>query len=366
MDANRRGLGVLVVGVGSIGRQRAAAAVAGRNTYLAAVADIDIEAARRLGRRLGVPAFTDIEDALRHPGVDAVVISTPHADHDDQAHRALDAGKPTLVEKPLSIDADQARALALVADRDQVRLATGFNHRFYPPVRDAMALVGARAIGRVEGLKITIGHLASPEFLAGWHAEAARSGGGTLIDNGPHACDLVRRFVGEVVSAEGYTEDGLGLPPGVESDAYALFQTHEHVGAEVHSSWRLPRGYLTVEVRGDRGHLLVETDPWRLSGRLADDTRVDRRYRLDWLAERVHRRLKGCERSHVRELESFAAGGDAASRPHASGWDGVRATEMVQAVYESAARGRAVRLEPAPIRLPSTRKAGAARGLARR
>jgi len=83
------------------------------------------------------------------------------------------------------------------------------------------------------------------------------------------------------------------------------------------------------------------------------------------VAERVHRKLKGCERSHVEELEAFAVESSAMPRRHASGWDGVRATEMVQAVYESAARGRAVRLEPAPIRLPSMQRT-AARGLARR
>jgi len=365
MDANRRGLGVLVVGVGSIGRQRAAAARVARGMHLAAVADVDGDLARRVGRRFSVPAFADFEGALRHPGVDAVIVATPHADHDDQAHRALEAGKPTLVEKPLSTDADQARALAMVADRGQVRLATGFNHRFYPPVRDALGMVGSWAIGRVEGLKITIGHMATAEFLSGWHTVAARSGGGTLMDNGPHACDLVRRFMGEVCSAEGYTEDGLDLPAGVESDAYALFQNHEYVGAELHSSWRLPEGYLTIEIRGDRGHLLVETAPWRLTGTLADGTRLRRTYVAERVAERVHRKLKGCERSHVEELEAFAVESSAMPRRHASGWDGVRATEMVQAVYESAARGRAVRLEPAPIRLPSMQRT-AARGLARR
>ena len=38
----------------------------------------------------------------------------------------------------------------------------------------------------------------SPEFLSSWHTDAARSGGGTLMDNGPHACDLVRKFLGAV------------------------------------------------------------------------------------------------------------------------------------------------------------------------
>src|SRR5439155_8681619 len=136
--------------------------------------------------------------------VDAVVVATPHADHHEQVGLALEAGKHVLCEKPLAVRPDHARLLALRADELRLRLATGLNHRFYPPVRDALALVSRWAIGRVESVRATIGHRASPEFLAGWHAERERSGGGTLIDNGPHACDLIRRFLGEVVAAQGY------------------------------------------------------------------------------------------------------------------------------------------------------------------
>ena len=52
-------------------------------------------------------------------------------------------------------------------------------------------------------LRARIGHLASSEFLTSWHGDFEQSGGGTLLDNGPHACDLIRRFLGEVEASEG-------------------------------------------------------------------------------------------------------------------------------------------------------------------
>ncbi|MDB5349814.1 MAG: putative dehydrogenase [Planctomycetota bacterium] len=356
MDANCSNtdrLGVLVVGVGFLGRQRASASRIARHTHLVAVTDADASLARRVAEELGVAAVPTVDEGLGLDKVDVVVVATPHADHEEVVRRALDAGKHVLCEKPLAIDPDECRDLAHRADVAGLRLGTGFNHRFYSPVREALALVSSWMIGRVESVRLTIGHSATPEFLAGWHADRAVSGGGTLMDNGVHGCDLARRFLGEVVAAKGYTRDAIGLPFGIESEAFALFRNHERGVAEVRSSWTLEAGYLTIEVRGSAGHVKLETAPWRLSGRLADGSSLDRRYIAERLLEKVHRRRFGCERSLVDEMEDFATLDPDHPRASASGWDGARATEMADAVYRAAASGEEVALTPPIVRSPS-------------
>ena len=350
MDATRTGLranppmGVLVVGMGFLGAQRAAACRVARGLQLAAVTDLDGALAVRQARRWGVAAVESLKRGLDRSDVASVIVATPHADHDDAVRMALDAGKHVLCEKPLAIDPSSARDLARLAYERGLRLATGFNHRFYAPVRDALDLVARGAIGRVEAVRATIGHRASAEFLAGWHVDRAVSGGGTLMDNGPHACDLARQFLGEMISVRGETRDDLGLPFGIESEAFARFVAHDGGTAEIRSSWTLASGYLTIEVRGTRGNLHAETAPWRLSGRLADGTAVSRSYLADRLLEKVHRRRFGCERSLVREMEDFAD-----PRPecrNASGWDGAMACGMVDSAYLAAASGSEVALSP--------------------
>src|SRR3954464_4068376 len=222
MDANGLGGGFLVVGTGFRGARRAAAAMVARGCRLVAVHDRDGRAAQAVASQHGVRVAADYDAALGWDAVDAVVIATPHAEHYEQARRALEAGKHVLCEKPLTVRPDQARALAMRADELRLRLATGLNHRFYPPVRDALALGRRWAIGRVEEVKAEIGHTASPEFLASWHTDVDRSGGGTLMDNGPHACDLVRRFLGEVATARGSVRDH--LRPGCELEAQGVFR----------------------------------------------------------------------------------------------------------------------------------------------
>src|SRR4051794_1264276 len=127
MNANGPKLGLLVVGCGFLGSQRAAAAVAARGTRLVAVNDRDGDLARSVAIRHGVLAVPDYEDGLGLPGVSAVVIATPHAHHGAQVRLALEVGKHVLCEKPLTIDPDEARDLAHRADRRRVRLATGLN-----------------------------------------------------------------------------------------------------------------------------------------------------------------------------------------------------------------------------------------------
>src|SRR5438270_416758 len=84
-------------------------------------------------------------------------------------------------------------------------------------------------------------------WSGGWHGDREVSGGGTLMDNGPHACDLIRLLLGDVESAGGVLRHDPDGPPGCEVEAFGLFQGRGGPVGELHSSWALRRGYLTVE-----------------------------------------------------------------------------------------------------------------------
>src|SRR5438105_3694163 len=100
MDANRKKTGFLVVGVGFLGAQRAAALAVARGCRLVAVTDLDGDAARKVADRHGAIAAPDLRSGLELTGVDAVIIATPHADHVEPVNLALEAGKHVLCEKP--------------------------------------------------------------------------------------------------------------------------------------------------------------------------------------------------------------------------------------------------------------------------
>lgn len=350
-DRDSSRVGFLAVGLGFLGLRRAWSIARRDDATLVAVYDRDESKSKALAGRLGAIAATDYRSALEHPEVTAVVVATPHAEHFDQARQALRAGKHVLCEKPLAIDPDDARELVELAEAGGVRLATGFNHRFLPPVKDALDLVRYGAIGAVETVRAVIGHRASQAFLESWHADVRISGGGTLIDNGTHACDLIRCLIGEAVSAQGRVRGSVAGDPRCEREAYALFRTVNDRVAELRSSWSLERGYLTMEIRGELGFLDVETAPWRLSGRLAGGKSIDRVYLGDRVRAKIQRFIGGYDESLSTEIGEFVKP-TASSVRSATGWDGYRASEMIRAVYESSRSGREIALDTCSSREP--------------
>ena len=200
------------------------------------------------------------------------------------------------------------------------------------------------AIGPVETARVVIGHRASAAFLDSWHSDVEIAGGGTLIDNGTHACDLIRCLLGEVVSAQGRVRGAVDGNPRCEREAYALFRTLDDRVAELRSSWSLERGYLTLEIRGEHGFLHVETATWRLAGRLAGDKTIDRSYLGKRVRLRMIQFIGGYDESLALEIGEFL---QFTSTPtcSATARDGQRASEMIRAVYESSRSGREIALD---------------------
>ena len=94
--------------------------VAGRTT----------ERVKAFAQELGFGRWTtDASEAATADDVDVVLVATPVEAHADSVHAALRAGKAVLSEKPLAVDAAEARGLADAADAAGLTNATGFNYR---------------------------------------------------------------------------------------------------------------------------------------------------------------------------------------------------------------------------------------------
>ena len=352
MDAAKGTLGILVVGAGFIGARRAAAVHAARGTKLVGVVDRDPARARAVARRYDVFASTDLEEGLEFDGVDAVVVATPNSDHVGTIEQALVYGKHVLCDLPLAIDADDAWRLARHADDVRLRLAVGSPFRFVPPIRDALAIVRDWGIGRIESLRVRLGRRATSDDLDSWRNDRERSGGGSLIDLGPHGCDLIRRFLGEVEAVTGYLRHEPGEILGCERESFGLFRNHDHAVAELRTSWNRFDVESTLEIQGFSGFLRIETAPWSLSGRTSSGKSIRRSYRAERIVEAAFERRRQCSRAMVEEVESFAAPDGGYPRRHATGWDGFRAAEMVQALYESDRKGKEISIA-AHLTMPS-------------
>src|SRR6478752_10880583 len=129
-------LGIAVIGLGWWGRVIVPLAKSSTKLRVVAVADPDPAAAQVAGQQ-SVPLAKSYEDVLENPGVEGVVLCTPHTLHTDQIVRAANAGKHVFCEKPLSLSRKEVlRAIDAINTR-KLTLAVGHEKRFEPPIQEA-------------------------------------------------------------------------------------------------------------------------------------------------------------------------------------------------------------------------------------
>lgn len=149
-------LKVAVAGLGRMGTVHALHVLElARDTQeceLAALADVDIERARRFNADIGgqVPIFASPEELVRAGICDATVVVTPTDNHREHAAMLIAAGHRVLLEKPLTGSLEADREFAAELDQDYAHaVMLAFQRRFDEPLRYAKQLVETGAIGRV-------------------------------------------------------------------------------------------------------------------------------------------------------------------------------------------------------------------------
>ena len=158
---------------------------------IAAIASRDEARARDAAGRLGIArAYGSYEALLADPEIEAVYNPLPNELHVPWTIRALAAGKHVLCEKPVALDANEARTLMAARDKAGKLVAEAFMVRFHPQWRRARELALSGAIGRVGAIQTFFSYrLLDPD-----NVRNRPPGGGGLYDIGCYAI-LTARYV---------------------------------------------------------------------------------------------------------------------------------------------------------------------------
>ena len=333
-------LGVGIVGAGRIGTKRAAAIAASPGARLVAVADIDPARAATLARDFGATAAAGAEELIADREIDAVLVATPHRWLAPVALAALRAGKHVLVEKPLAMTAAAAAELVATAEASGRVLKTGFNHRCHRALAEARALAGRGRIGRLLHIRCRYGHGGRAGYADEWRANPVESGGGELMDQGIHALDLFRWFLGEFSEVYAVLTRAF-WPMPVEDNAFCTLRTPAGQVAQLHASWTQWKNIFSFEVFGERGYLVVEG----LGGNYGQERLVVGR-RPDEFGppEEEIKLFSGADASWAAEWTEFEAAIREARAPVGDVRDGWQALRLVEAAYASSRKGRPVPL----------------------
>jgi predicted dehydrogenase len=281
----------------------------------------------------GISAAPSLEAAL--DGADAAIVASPSAMHAEHALAAIDAGLPTLVEKPLAVEAADARDVLTAAERSDRACGVAMNLRFHPGPLALKRLVEEGELGRVLFGRASYGYdlrrwRPGTDYRQSYSARA-ELGGGILAD-AIHEVDELLWLLGPADTVSAQLAKVSDLEIDVED--LALLELRFASGA---------LGSLDLnffEPRYRRSCLLAGSDAVAV---------------WDWVRGTVEvsdgegnvRELPAAaepEEGYRAELEDFfaAAGGDGAPRTTIA--EGLAAVEVVEAARRSSSEGRAVEL----------------------
>jgi predicted dehydrogenase len=229
-----------------------------KNCKVTALSRRDMGQAQQSARQYGIPlAFDSVTQLCRSPEVDAVLVTTPNSLHLKNVLTAIEAGKAVLCEKPLAMNANEAREMVEAARRKNVRFGVAHVFRFDESVRKFREHVAAGAIGRVIFARSEFSFLADASHPRKWLYDASVAGAGPVFDIGVHCIDTLRFILQDEVLRVSATATSDNRSGDVESAATLTLEFSRGTLGTVLVSYRAE--YRTpLEIVGDAGTLWAD------------------------------------------------------------------------------------------------------------
>jgi myo-inositol 2-dehydrogenase/D-chiro-inositol 1-dehydrogenase len=208
---------IALIGAGRIGRLHGRLLARQPGVDEVVVHDAVPQTAANVAAEIGGTAGSSLRGAIE--AADAVVIATPTDTHAELVRTAVEAGRPTFVEKPLAFDLGETELLVELIERTGARVQVGFQRRFDAAYREAARLVAEGAIGRLYVVRL-IAHDASPP-----PEDYIPTSGGLFRDSTIHDFDSLRFVTGLDV------EEVYALGAVRVSDVFARYEDVDTAGA---------------------------------------------------------------------------------------------------------------------------------------
>ncbi len=210
-------LGVGIVGLGSVAAEHIKGYLANRQCEIVALVSRDRKRAEATAEKFGLTqcrAYTALGQMLKQDNLDLVSICTPNHLHVEQGIAVAEAGKHLVMEKPVALTMEGARALERAVIQAGIKSVVCLVLRWYPSFVNQVALVKSGAIGRVFFADCEYLQSHMERYTSQWRWVWKRSmGGSTLLHGGIHAVDAMLQFM---------------PAPAVEVTAYPHYHTSQH------------------------------------------------------------------------------------------------------------------------------------------
>jgi len=304
------------------------------------IAEPDRQVAAQFAKRHGLAPglfYSDLEEMLKATHPQAVLAYTNTYDHRRVVEICARYGVHVMMEKPLAVSLEDARAIEEAARGGKIQVLVNYETTWYRSNQAAYDLVHEKAIGEVRKVVVHDGHGGpkgvEPEFLA-WLTDPKLNGAGALFDFGCYGVDLATWLM------DGRRPDTVtavtqqiqpNVYPRVDDEA-TIILTYPHAQAIVQASWNWPFSRKDMEVYGQKGYAITV-------GRDAVRVRLPEKEEMSTDAKPLEK-TKGDSVSYLRAvlLGGLKAEGQSSLETN------VIVTEILDAARQSAATGKTISL----------------------
>lgn len=311
---------------------------------------------------------TSWEQLVARDDIDLVDICTSNLTHCPIAVAAAKAGKHVFCEKPMAMNAVEARQMLDAAQEAGVRHMVAFNYRRVPAIALAKQLIEQGKIGTIRHFNAVYYQdwLVNPSFPIVWRHDVKEAGSGAHGDMNAHIVDLARYLVGEVEAVSGTQEifvkerplaDGSGMGQVTADDAtYFLARFRDGaLGSFLATRFATGRkNYLRLELFGSEGALIFNLERLNeLEYYSRADENVEQGFRTIIVTESSHPYVSawwppghiiGWEHTFIHEVRDLLLAIDAGKPVYPDFYDGLRCQQVLDAVVQSASEGRWVEI----------------------
>lgn len=343
-----------VIGAGGIASRRTIpeGITKASNGQLVAVMDCDEARAKKAAEQFGnVPWYTKEADLLANRDVQAVYIATPTKMHCEQTVLAAKAGKHVLCEKAMAMTVREAKQMISACKKAKVKLGIGYMMRFHAYHRRIKEMIEAGQLGQ-----IVLGRAQLscwyPPIEGAWRQAPELGGGGSLMDMGSHCIDLIEFLAGSQVAEVSCFASTLTHSYKAEDTATVLFKLANGAHGIVDNHFNIPDAASKniLEIYGTRGSVLCRGTVGQAPGGEATAY-------LEREAKGYDAKQQRTDQSVVEEIkpepvnmyraevEAFSEAIERNAEPPIGGEHGLWNLKVCLACYESARKGKAVRMK---------------------
>jgi 1,5-anhydro-D-fructose reductase (1,5-anhydro-D-mannitol-forming) len=257
----------IVIGIGDIAIRRVIPAIqAEARSRLYGLVTRDLAKAARYNTRV----WDRLDEALADPAVEAVYVATPVFLHAPQTIQSLRAGKHVLCEKPMAMNAAEARSMVQIAEETGRTLGVAYYRRTYPKLQRAKQLLEAGAIGKpvlaeltshgwfdgkkLDGKKLDGKEFGEKESDRSWLIDPAQAGGGPLYDIASHRIDVLNFLFGQPERVTGHLSNAVHHY-AVEDNATVMIEYAGGVRGIVDVRWHSKVKRDECRIRGTDGEM---------------------------------------------------------------------------------------------------------------